>query len=158
MNEQTNQEPKGLFNKYRVFKVNADETQGDPVEDAFVLRDADPIGVQAMRFYALAVQQTNPELHRDLIQRVFEALQKSPPAGIGVEFYASAMLMLTTCRLFGADQVSIAFQNESGDKQAGGVFATIDPDLIERLQAVIAEYESENENQTVKEQVEVKGE
>ena len=59
---------KGLYNKYTITKT--DGTPVDPNADYFVLRlDTDKFARSAMRFYAMAIQQDNPTLSKEILEK-----------------------------------------------------------------------------------------
>ena len=59
---------KGLFKKYIVTKTNGRII--DSNADYFVLRlDTDKFARSAMRFYAMAIQQDNPILSKEILEK-----------------------------------------------------------------------------------------
>jgi len=59
---------KGLFKKYIVTKTNGRIV--DSNADYFVLRlDTDKFARSAMRFYAMAIQQDNPILSKEILEK-----------------------------------------------------------------------------------------
>lgn len=100
MSNEYTPDPKGLYQKYLVYRCNSDGTRGEEVKDCFVMRYADPNAVVGIQAYGFAVHPENAELAQDLhrqLQRFYAQKQQHDSIMKYTRKYANATRGLAMC-------------------------------------------------------------